>query len=73
MKLSVHKEPGFEQGIGYNVFKDGEKLERVVKVDTDAGIAWVHETDTAGRSVIDPETKEIVLREVYGVMRVEKI
>lgn len=67
MKLSRDNREGFEQlppGVAYNVFVDGVKVERVLAVDTDAGIAWINKIDK-------PNMLKTV--EVHGVITLEQI
>lgn len=71
MRLSVYREKGFKEAHGYRVLMDGRQLERVVKVDTVTGVAWVHDVDRAGKLRLDRKRGEIVLRKIYGPMRVE--
>lgn len=73
MRLSAYPQKGFKQGVGYRVLMDGRQLKRVVKVDTCAGVAWVHDADRSGNLRIDRKREEIVLRRVFGPMRVEKM
>lgn len=73
MKLSVYDEPGFRNvsGQGWRVLMDCRPLEKVFKVDTCSGVAWVADTDAEGNARIDLKRDEIMVRRVFGPMRVE--
>lgn len=73
MRLSAYQEKGFKEAHGYRVLMDGRQLNRVLKVDTCTGVAWVHDVDKSGRPRFDPRRDEVVVRKVYGPMRVERI
>jgi len=73
MKLSVYNEPGYRNvaGQGWRITMDGRALERVVRVDTCTGVAWVHDTGKNGELRIDRARSELVERRVFGPMRAE--
>ena len=75
MKLSVYAEPGYRNvaGEGWRVLLDGHPLERVLRVDTATGVAWVADTDEAGQVKIDRRCKCVVERRILGSLRVERI
>lgn len=76
MRLSCTPERGYRvkrPGEGYRVLMDGRQLERVVKVDTVAGVAWVADTDKDGKVRIDRQKQEVILRRVLGPMRLERL
>lgn len=68
-------DPGFKwKGrTGYRVLMDGRPLERAVRVDTCAGVAWVADTDRDGNIRIDRKKGEVILRRVLGPMRVQEL
>lgn len=76
MRLSCLPESGFRQkrpGEGYRVLMDGKPLQRVMKADTCAGVAWVADTDNEGNIRIDRQKQEVILRRIYGPMRLERM
>lgn len=75
MRISVNPEPGFKfaDRKAYRVLMDGRQLERVVKVDTCAGVAWVMDTDSEGKIRFDRRKQEFFIRRVYGPMRLEAL
>lgn len=73
MKVSVYKVPGFKQGHGYRVMMDGRQLERVFQADSCTGVAWIADTDADGMVRIDRNKQEVMVRKVYGPIRLEKM
>jgi hypothetical protein len=70
MKLRVpgnKRFPDFQDApIPTFVYQNGEKLTRVVAVDTEAGICWRHKLNEQGMLLVDPSTQEVVLEEIHG-------
>lgn len=75
MRLSVYDEPGYRSTAGerWRVLMDGRPLDRVVRVDTCTGAAWVHVTDKDGQPMLDRKRDRIVERGMLGPMRAQRI
>ena len=58
-RVSVNSDdPGYvplEQANRYEVYCDGERLEKVHTADTELGVAWCYMTDPDGMVLLDPE------------------
>lgn len=73
MKISADEFPGFKMVRRAKVIMDGRELKKVIRVDTCAGVAWVHAKNPDGSLKINPDRQSIAERRIYGPMRVEAI
>jgi hypothetical protein len=74
MRISIFRDdPGFtEQAYQYHIFVDGVERTDCFTADEEEGKAWAYIDIGGGIRQTDPETGELVLQEITGVVLIRR-